>query len=112
MERRPDIDDEDIGIRTFQLKKEQAAERAIEKIRHHIKEDWKGIISDDIEILKWLLGEAWALMGFYEWSHIAFSKLSYEDIKNMISIGNEIISHNIKGNQGFGKIENILKKTT
>lgn len=111
MERNPDINDEDIGIRTFQLKKEQASERAIEKIRHNLRKEWHTIFSDDIELLRWVLGEMWALVGHYEWDHFNFSAISLDNIKKIILISKDITAHKIKGNEGFKEIEDILRSS-
>ena len=37
---RPDVNDEEIGMRTFQLRKARAVERAMERLRGGMKADW------------------------------------------------------------------------
>ena len=37
---RPEVTDEEIGIRTFQMRKARAVERAVERIRQGLKDEW------------------------------------------------------------------------
>lgn len=105
-----DINDEDIGIRAFQLRKERALEQAMEKLRHSLgAEEWSKISFSDSEVLKWALGETWALMGFDEWGRIPFSKMGLDSIQKIIEIGKEITSHKKMGARGLEEVHNILK---
>lgn len=106
---RYDINDEDLGIRAFQLRKERAIEQAMEKLRHNLGPEWSSISFSDSEVLKWALGETWALMGFDEWGHIPFSKMSLESIQQIIEIGKEITTHKKMGTRGLEEIHQILK---
>ena len=107
---KPDVSDEEIGMRSFQLRKQKAVERAIEKIRFKLGDDWAGLVSEDIEILEWVLGDMWAFIARGEWEIIAFSELSLEDIYKIVDIGKEIMSHKKIGSVGLNQIHNMLKK--
>lgn len=109
MSRRPDINDEEIGIRTFQIRKERAAETAIERVRYGLGENWANFSPKDLEILEWALGECWALMGFADWNRITFSALKVEDVKKIIKIAKNIIAHKRRGYRGFEEIIRILR---
>ncbi len=108
MERKPDITDEEIGIQHFHLRKRRAVERAMEKIRHGLDKEYSKLSPEDIEILEWMLGETWSMMGFFEWERMPFSLLTPEEIKEIISIGKEVIAHKKKGVDGIDTVHNIL----
>jgi hypothetical protein len=108
MSRRYDIDDEDIGIRAFQLRKERAVERAIERIRHGLDKDWSKLTEPEIETLEWSLGEAWAMMSFADWERIGFSFMDLKTAKDIINIGTQVLAHKKMGTQAFEEIHKIL----
>lgn len=103
-----DVDDEDIGIRTFQIRKERQVERAIEKIRYNMKEDWPKLSAEDEQILEWALGETWAMTGFTEWDHISFSFMNFEDAQQIILLGREVIEHRMPGTKAIEQIHKLL----
>lgn len=106
---KPDITDEEIGIRSFQLRKGRAVERAMEKIRQKMARVWSEISPQDIELLQWALGETWALMGQYEWDRIYFSNMDMPTTVGIIDLAKEILSHHKVGYQGFEEIHQTLK---
>lgn len=110
VERKPDVTDEDVGMRAFNLRKQQSVERAVEKIRHNIGRAWVRLSEEEIELLEWALGETWALMGFYEWNEIAFSSIMLEKIDEIMAIASQIISHKIPGHKGLEQIHTLLKE--
>lgn len=103
-----DVNDEDVGIRHFQLRKERAVERAVEKIRHKLNHSWSEIKSEDIDIFQWALGETWATMSFYEWEHIGFSFLDIVRLNEIVELGRKVLAHEILGTKAFNKIHEIL----
>jgi len=109
MDRTPAVDDEDIGIRAFQLRKGRAVERAIEKIRQKLGPTWLKLSREDIEMLEWALGEAWALIGRAEWETISFSSIDLATALKIIETGKRVTAHEEKGSQGFAEIQSILK---
>jgi hypothetical protein len=107
--RRPDINDEEIGIRTFKLRKERAAEIGMERVRYGLGGKWANFSAKDLEILEWTLGECWALMGFADWNRITFSALKAEDVEKIINTAKDIIAHKKRGYSGFEEIIRILR---
>jgi len=81
---RPDMTDEDIGMRAFQLRRSKAVERATERIRQGLKTDWGMFTQRDLADLNWLLGELWAYEKRADWENLHFSKLTAEDIQGML----------------------------
>jgi len=83
---RPDVRDEDIGMRAFQIRKAKAVERAIDRLRQGIKSDWPMFTQRDLSDLNWMLGELWAYEKRADWEDLHFSKLTAEDVTHIIEI--------------------------
>jgi hypothetical protein len=93
MANRPDVTDEDIGMRAFQLKKAQAVERATERLRAGLKGDWANLTTHEIEELEWVLGELWAYVARSEWTDLHFGKLTMHDVRTILRYGRELRKH-------------------
>lgn len=109
---RPDVSDEEIGMRSFQLKKQKATEIALEKIRYNLASEWATLSSEDIETLEWILGDVWAYISRGDWDRIAFSEISLPDISKILDIARQIIAHKKIGSVGLNEIHNMLKRLT
>jgi hypothetical protein len=91
--RRPDVTDEEIGMRTFQLRKARAVERAMERLRQGLKDNWALLSHAEIEALGWVLGELWAYVAREQWDELHFSKLKYADCREILGYAKEIANH-------------------
>lgn len=105
-----DVTDEEVGMRSFQLRKGRAVERAIEKIRQNLGNDWVKLNLHDIDVLQWVLGEVWAFFAHAEWDNLAFSSTSLEETKKIIQLGEDIINHKKIGSTGLEETYKIIKK--
>jgi hypothetical protein len=83
---RPDVTDEDVGMRTFRLRKATAVERAIERLRAGLKDNWSLFSQRDLADLKWVFGELWAFETRAEWDALHFSKLGADDVVAIVGI--------------------------
>ncbi|MDO8964698.1 MAG: hypothetical protein Q7W30_09440 [Coriobacteriia bacterium] len=90
---RPDVTDEEIGMRTFQIKKARAVERALERMRNGLKTDWAKFSEPEIETLQWILGEVWAYVARAEWEELHFSLLTLTDARKILNFAREITKH-------------------
>lgn len=90
---RPDVTDEDIGMRAFQLRKAKAVERAIDRLRHSLKAEWSGLTSHDVDELEWILGELWAYIARDDWDTLRFGALSMHDSRVILGYGRELRKH-------------------
>jgi hypothetical protein len=90
---RPDVTDEEIGMRTFQIRKARAVERAMERMRQGLKTEWSLLSLAEIEALGWVLGELWAYVARAEWEDLHFSKLKTTDIRDILAYAREIANH-------------------
>ena len=83
---RPDTTDEDIGRRAFQLRKEKATERAMDRLRQGLKASWSMFTQHDLQDLSWIIGELWAFEKRLDWEELHFSKLTAEDTQAIIAL--------------------------
>ncbi|HYA60899.1 MAG TPA: hypothetical protein VED16_02325 [Candidatus Acidoferrum sp.] len=86
----PEVKDEEVGRRLFQIHKEKAVEVAIEKIRRKMRLEWASFTSSDIDILKYILGEAWVCIKRAEWEGISFTKLTKNDLQEIIQVAKQV----------------------
>lgn len=91
--RRPDVTDEDIGMRAFQLRKAKAVERAVERLRHSLANSWSSLTSHEIEELEWVLGELWAYVARVEWDDLHFGRLDLDETRQIIALSRDIRKH-------------------
>src|SRR4030067_1060678 len=105
----PEVTDEEIGMRAFQLRKSRAVEHAMERIRQGLGEDWTKLSIKDIETLNWALGQVWAHLARPEWAEIAFTSLEKEKVDEIIAIARRILGHEILGHEGLEQIDAIIK---
>lgn len=88
------ITDESLGIRLHEVNRQRAVDRAIERMRYGLKADWHYLTLDDINNLRWLLGELWSTRDRDEWEQLHFSKLRLEQARRMVGVGDRLRRHN------------------
>jgi hypothetical protein len=93
---RPDVSDEDIGMRAFQIRKAKATERALEFLRQGLRSTWSMFTPGDIADLQWILGELWAYEKRADWEDLHFSKLTGADTQAIITLARHL-KDNIEG---------------
>lgn len=89
----PEVSDEEIGMRTFQLRKAQAVERSTERIRQGLGTEWSKFTAPEIEAIGFVLGELWAYIAHSEWDHLHFSLLSITDTRRLLNFARELVNH-------------------
>jgi ribosomal protein S13 len=92
-DKHPDVTDEDLGIRAFQIKKAKAVERAIQLIRHGLGETWSELTAEEIEELEWVLGELWAYVARAHWDELHFGHVTLRDVIKILTIGSQLRRH-------------------
>lgn len=92
-DKHPDVTDEDLGIRAFQIKKGKAVERAIQMVRHGLGPAWAELTAEEIEELEWVLGELWAYIARPDWDEIRWSHLTMRDIVKTLTLGSQLRRH-------------------
>ena len=102
------IDDEELGIGSYHVRRQQAVERAMEKARRAIPDSWKELSQHDLEVLNWTFGEVWAFAGRLQWDDITFSEMTLPAVVKVIQIGDQV-KHKEKDSQlGFEEVMAIL----
>jgi hypothetical protein len=92
MERkRSDVTDEDVGMRAFRVRRAQAVETALRRIRSTIGAGWDVFSAEDVQALEWALGETWAFIERSEWDDFTFSALDIDDIVSLMSAGRRLM---------------------
>ena len=105
----PDVTSDERGRRIFQIHKERAVENAVAKIRQNLGSDWEAFSQQEIQTLHSILGEAWVSIERSVWEQTAFTRLTRNDLENIIRIGNEVKSKNIREETAIDEICRILK---
>ncbi len=88
-----DVTGEELGMRTFQLRKSRAVERAMERLRQGMGPDYASLSHGETQSLSWVLGELWAYDSREGWNDLHFSHLDVEDARAIIGYGREIADH-------------------
>ncbi|MDI6692459.1 MAG: hypothetical protein QMD76_04025 [Anaerosomatales bacterium] len=83
---RPELNDEDIGLRAFQVRKAKAVERAMERLRQGLKHHWAMLTTKDLDDLSWVFGELWAFEKRADWEDLHFSALNAEDVQAILQM--------------------------
>lgn len=90
MSDRSGINDEDLGIRRMHLRRGRAVERAMERLRAGLREEWRLLSRREIDTLGWVLGELWAYDDRTEWDDLHFSKLRMHDVRVILDHAREL----------------------
>jgi len=88
-----DTNEEELGIRAFQIKKAKAVERAIQLLRHDLGPQWAELTGEEIEELEWVLGELWAYIARADWDELRFGHLTMRDIIKILTYGSQMRRH-------------------
>jgi len=105
----PDVSADERGRRRFQIQKERAVETAVTKIRQKLGSDWAAFSLQDIQTLHYILGEAWVSITRSVWEQSAFTRLTRNELENIIRIGNEVKSNKIREETGINDVCRILR---
>lgn len=92
-DKHPDVTDDDLGIRAFQIKRGKAVERAIELIRHGLGKSWSELTGEEIEELEWVLGELWSYVARARWEDMRFGHVTLRDIVKILTLGSQMRRH-------------------
>jgi hypothetical protein len=106
---RPDVSDEDIGMRAFQIRKEKATERAMERLRQGLRSTWSMFSASDIADLTWILGELWAYEKRADWEELHFSKLTGVDVQAIVKLARHLKDTVEGGVETLERIGDIIR---
>ena len=104
----PDVSRTEIGRRMFQLQKEKAVEKVIEKIRQNIGSEWKTLLTADVHLLERLLEAAWVNTDKAAWEKIRFATCSKEDVQRILSVARSIDLEKTSQHAVAEEVEKVL----
>lgn len=105
----PDVTDEDLGIRAFQIKRAKAVERAIERLRHALGSSWKDLTGDEIEEVDWVLGELWSYVARADWDTLTFTNITVGDVVKILTLGSQMRRHARNNIEVLREVEGIIR---
>ena len=108
----PDVNDENLGIRAFQIKRAKAVERSMQLIRHGLQAQWGELNTDEIEELEWVLGELWAYVARAHWDDLRFGLLTMRDIIKILTLGSQMRRHARSNIEILREIDAIISSET
>jgi len=91
----PRTSNDTLGRRRFQLLRQQAVEDAIEKIRHAPAAEWQSFSRTDYTQLREILGDLWVHLEREKWARYAFSRLTRQDIQDILYLGGSAPGHTL-----------------
>ncbi|MDO9557776.1 MAG: hypothetical protein Q7J82_09430 [Coriobacteriia bacterium] len=104
--------EENLGARIYQVTRQRAAERAIERMRAGLKADWQFLTREDIENLRWFAGEIWATHDRAEWEGLHFSKLDLHDTRILAGHADRLRRHGTQRSATLELAVGILRTAT
>lgn len=86
--------DESLGIRLYEVNRQRAVDRAVERMRYALGADWHYLTTDDHATLRWIVGELWSTTARSDWDTFRFSKLDHAGVRRLVGIGDRLHRHN------------------
>lgn len=77
-------------MRTLELRKAQAVERAVDRIRAALGTEWASLTDEEITQLEWVLGELWAYVTRTDWDALHFGRLRMHNVWRILVFGREL----------------------
>ncbi|MGE5623595.1 MAG: hypothetical protein ACM3UP_01065 [Methanocella sp.] len=87
MPRRRDIEEDEVGSRSFGVQCSRDVEAAVAHLRHGLGGDWSLLLPEETKALEWILREAWAVIGSRGWGRIGFSFATLEQVEEIAALG-------------------------
>jgi hypothetical protein len=87
--------DESLGMRVFEVSRQRAVERCIQRWRNGLKADWSLLSYEDIGNLRWIAGEIWANRSRDEWDGLHFSKVDLRETRIVVSHADRLRRHGV-----------------
>lgn len=100
--------DESLGMRVFEVSKQRAAERCIQRWRNGLKADWTLLSHDDVENLRWICGEIWVAKSREEWDLLHFSKIDLHHTRLVIAQADRLRRHHVNHARTINSVTEML----
>jgi hypothetical protein len=106
----PDVTDEEIGLRSFRIRREKAVERALERLRQGLGPQWAALALEEVRALDWVFGELWSHVARSEWDEIPFSALHFSDVTQILDITSAVLAHDRVAGPALEEIHAIVSR--
>lgn len=103
-------DDEGVGIRLYEVHKTQDVDKGIGVLRSIHRIYWAGLEEPDIQHLRWILGEAWGLMGQKLWDSLVFADLTWDQVLDLLDIAKEVDDGALVSTEAAQRAQKVLTK--
>lgn len=101
-------DDEDVGIRAMDVRREKAVERAMQLMRHGLGEQATTLAVETVADLEYAFGEVWRFVAHSEWDQLSFGHLTLDDIARIQELAQELHGDCHNATAVIGEIESFL----
>lgn len=105
-----EVNDESLGLASFDLRRRTAVERALAKIRHHLGDDWVALSAEEISLLGWLLAEMWSSMDFAAWEQVALNEITLAKIDTLEELARKMVAGDLSVSIGATRAADIIGK--
>jgi hypothetical protein len=85
----PEISNDERGRRRFQIQKEQAVEKVMDKLRTALGPEFHAFTAAELENVKYVLGETWVSMERATWERCSFTRLKKSDVDYIAQYGKQ-----------------------
>lgn len=103
-----DIEEEEVGSRSFEVQCSRDVEAAVAHLRHGLAERWELFLPEEVKTLEWILREAWAVTGSRAWERIGFNYATPEQVEAIIALGERAQSGKIIRLAAAREVRHIL----
>jgi len=107
---RSEMNEEDLGIRAYQVRRAKAVERAVQLTRHGLADQWETLTEDEIEELEWVFGELWSYVSHQKWDGLPFGHLTIRDIIKILTLGSQLRRHTRPGVELLRDIDGVIEQ--
>jgi len=95
-------------MRVFEVSRQRAVERCIQRWRNGLKADWSLLSYEDIVCLRWIAGEVWANRSREEWDSLHFSKIDLHSTRIIVSHADRLRRHRVNHAAAIDAVVTLL----
>lgn len=103
-------DEEEIGIRAMDFRREKAVERALQLLRHGLGPRAGDLTPEAVTDLEFAFGEIWRYVAHAEWDELRFSNLTFDEITRIRALAQELRGDCHDEAAVLGEIEAFLRE--
>lgn len=105
-----EVNDESLGMTSFDLRRRVAVERALARVRHHLGDDSITLSVEEVSLLGWLLAEMWSSMDFASWEQIALNEITLAKTDTLVELARKMVAGDLSVTIGATRAADIIGK--